>query len=77
MRTALMLACLALASCAHTGAAVAPNCLPLREWTADEKAALKGAYDALPQGSVLRLAVEDLTKLRQEDRACMAKPVAR
>jgi hypothetical protein len=41
-------------------------------YTAAQQAALKSDYDALPPGSLLRTAVEDLLKLRNENRAACA-----
>jgi hypothetical protein len=68
-RLALLTSLFLLTACAHTSSPTVTSCIPLRAWSADEKAALKAAFDALPQGSVLGLAVEDLTKTRAEVRA--------
>jgi hypothetical protein len=68
---ALFIGSFVFVGCAHVQPPTVTSCIPLRTWTDSEKSALKAAFDALPQGSVLALAVEDLTKTREEVRtAC-------
>lgn len=63
--TALLL----LVSCA-AAVDVKVQCLPMVIYTQGEQTALSLAYDALPQGSILRRAVQDYLALRDADRAC-------
>ena len=61
---------LALSGCALPVISVKVTCLPMPNYTDQQKAAIKAAYDAQPVDSPLRGAVQDLLQLRNENRAC-------
>lgn len=72
MKWTILYACLTLSACATPVVQVKITCLPMPAYTEQQKADLKAAYDGLAAYSPLRLAVQDLLTLRNENRACQA-----
>jgi len=69
----LVLALVALAACAAP-APVVVGCPALKSWSRDEQQQLKRALAALPAGSILRPAIFDYARMRDEARACRPPP---
>ena len=75
-RAAMIALALALAACSAP-APVVVACPALKPWTLAEQQGLKRALAALAPDSILRAAIYDYERMRDEARACRPAPESR
>ena len=62
---------LTIFGCASAPAGI--GCSKLTAWSTQDQTALKTVYDAEPDGSIVRKAIDDLEYMRDQARACTGR----
>lgn len=72
-RMVYLLASLLLVSCATTTVPPKILCLPMRQYTVGQQAAVLVELQALPSSSMIRIFLSDYLSLRDANRACLGQ----